>query len=84
VQDFKKTRAQVATGLAVARDEALVKVGKAAEARLMARGTNGHRGKAGKLAIAAALAGGTVAVGALAVRALARKGAAQPEVAAAT
>ena len=84
MQDFKKTREQVATGLAVARDEALVKVGKAAEARLMARGSNGHRGRAGRLAIAAVLAGGTVAAGALAVRALARKGAAQPEAATAT
>ena len=73
MQEFKKTKAKVVEAVAVARDEALVKLGKAAEVRQDARVSKVNRRKAGKLAMAAVAAGAALSVGALAVRALARK-----------
>lgn len=71
--DFKKTKAKVIEAVAVARDATLVKVGKDAEARQVERVNKTKQRKAGKLAMAALVAGGAIAAGALAVKALARK-----------
>ena len=73
MQDFKKTKAKVVEAVAVARDETLVKLGKAAEVRQDARVSKNTQRKAGKLAMAALVAGGAIAAGALAVKELARK-----------
>ena len=73
MQDFKKTKAKVVEAVAVARDETLVKMGKAAEVRQDARVSKNKQRKAGKIAMAAIVAGGAVAAGVLAVKALARK-----------
>ena len=73
MQDFKKTKAKVVEAVAVARDATLVKMGKAAEARQDARVSKSKQRKAGKIAMAAVVAGGAVAAGVLAVKALARK-----------
>lgn len=71
--DFKKTKAKVVEAVAVARDATLVKMGKDAEIRQDERVSKNRQRKAGKLAMAAIVAGGVVAAGALAVKALARK-----------
>lgn len=73
MQDFKKTKAKVVEAVAVARDETLVKMGKAAEVRQEGRVSKSNRRKAGKLAMAAVVAGVALSAGALAVKALARK-----------
>ena len=73
MQDFKKTKAKVIEAVAVARDETLVKVGKAAEARQDERVSKTRQRKAGKIAMAALAAGGALAAGAMAIKALARK-----------
>lgn len=73
MQDIKKTTAKVVEAVAVARDEALVKVGKEAEARQDQRVSKSNNRKAGKAAMALVAAAGALTAGAIAVKALARK-----------
>lgn len=71
---MKKTKEKVLEAVAVARDEALVKLGKDAEGRQGLRVASARGRKAGKVAMAAVLAGGAVAAGVLAVKAYKGKG----------
>lgn len=73
MQDFKKTKDKVVEAVAVARDETLVKLGKDAEGRQEARMSKKDQKKAGKIAMAAVVAGGVVAASVLALREVARK-----------
>lgn len=71
--DIKKTKEKVLEAVAVARDATLVKVGKDAEARQEVRMNKNKQRKAGKIAMAAIVAGGAIAAGALALKAIGRK-----------
>ena len=73
MQDFKKTKAKVVEAAAVARDETLVKLGKAAGERQLERVAKTTRRKVGKYAMAAVAAGVALTAGALAAKALGRK-----------
>jgi hypothetical protein len=73
MQDFKKTKTKLVEAVAVARDEALVKVGKDAEIRQDQRASKLTQRKAGKAAMALIAAAGALTAGAIAVKAMARK-----------
>lgn len=70
MRDFKETKARVIEAVATARDEALMKVGKAAASRQGMRAAKVRRQKVAKVAVAAVVASSAIAAGALAVRAL--------------
>ncbi len=70
MKDFKKTKEKVIEAVTAARDETLVKVGKAAELRQGLRVSAVRRQKLGKIAMTAIVAGGAVAAGAMAVKAI--------------
>jgi len=73
MQDFKKTKAKLVEAVAVARDETLVKVGKAAEARQDDRVSKSTQRKAGRAAMALIAAAGALTAGAIAIKTMARK-----------
>jgi hypothetical protein len=70
MKDFKKTKEKVLEAVAAARDETLVKVGKAAELRQGLRVSTVRRNKLGKIAMTAVVAGGAIAAGTMAVKAI--------------
>lgn len=65
MMEFRKTKGKVLEAVATARDEAIVKFGKAAASRVAAV----RRRRAGKIAVRALVAGGAIAAGTWAVRA---------------